>query len=887
MRAKEFTINEGVNLFEINMSPSSLQQLASGIDAHAGMEFEMYVPTTSFAVATAAKTNDEFVESFDQIVEFFLGPNNLKTLNRVVDKLNYEYKEWVEKTFDSFFEKNKEHYATIIAKKLTTQDASVIVRELTRGGMDTSSLDNIKDEKVKNKIIADYVIEYGIDPYYEDALNAARTYRTYYTFNSIENWLNSRGYTHMSNIAEAFGLIWPTVSLASAAANDENTLKNIGQSFAQSIGRKVNVSSTYHGADRNPNEYALEPDGSLNYPEKESDIGIEFVSPPLPVTEILADLRKVKQWASQNNCYTKTSTGLHINVSVPALVTRKTSPFGPDQTLDYVKLALLLGDEHVLKQFGRLGNKYAQSAAKIVKNAAKDKVEFRSLIVPKLLDQMRSHLKDLASNAIHNGITEKFVSIHPKDGYIEFRSPGGDWLDENFDLIENTLLRFVVALDAACDPEKYREEYLTKLYKILQPTSTDDPIAVFAKYAAGMLPKQDLIGFARERAVTRETNKYTQLVSKKYNDQGNWVIYDNRRLYGSYGEIKVVYRFAASPNLTKKQENALIYQWARLAGEDSTRHGIKYDPNFELGQRGNVVQLSRWDVLLGGKKVHDVPAFNQDDAYHTAKYWFMHSDRSFKLQHANDELEVRLRANEGTENPRQEKTTKLDELDEGWKDWVAGAAIGAGVIGGGGAYLSNKTVEPPPNPVVTGKITQATPQQPNPMAKVVARPAAEALISAAKKAGISGVELAQLLAQCAHESANFTRFKEQGNNAYFNQYDIRYNPRKAKILGNVKKGDGIRYHGRGYIQLTGRDNYKRVGEALGLPLEANPALAEQPEIAARIAIWYWKSRVQPKVGDFSNTAEVTKPINAGLKGLDDRHKKFTNIVDLMKDQKRL
>ena len=105
---------------------------------------------------------------------------------------------------------------------------------------------------------------------------------------------------------------------------------------------------------------------------------------------------------------------------------------------------------------------------------------------------------------------------------------------------------------------------------------------------------------------------------------------------------------------------------------------------------------------------------------------------------------------------------------------------------------------------------------------------------------------------------------------------------KAKTLGNTKVGDGARYKGRGYIQLTGRYNYKKAGEALGLPLEDKPELVEKPEVAAKVAIWFWQNRVQPRVDDFYDTRASTKPINPGLKGLEDRKEKFTNFKTAMK-----
>ena len=116
----------------------------------------------------------------------------------------------------------------------------------------------------------------------------------------------------------------------------------------------------------------------------------------------------------------------------------------------------------------------------------------------RILTTMRQGLNGIASKAIHTGSTAKFVSINNKDGYIEFRSPGGDWLGANFDKIESTLLRTVVAVDAAIDPQKYRKEYLTKLYKILNVKSEADPMSYFARYAAGELPKAALKSFIKQ-----------------------------------------------------------------------------------------------------------------------------------------------------------------------------------------------------------------------------------------------------------------------------------------------------------------------------------------------------------------------------------------------------
>jgi predicted chitinase len=150
-----------------------------------------------------------------------------------------------------------------------------------------------------------------------------------------------------------------------------------------------------------------------------------------------------------------------------------------------------------------------------------------------------------------------------------------------------------------------------------------------------------------------------------------------------------------------------------------------------------------------------------------------------------------------------------------------------------------------------------------PYVPVTTSPFEISIRKAAIGAKLAGAELSAFLAQCAHESAKFTTTKEFADGS---QYEGR------KDLGNVNPGDGVKYKGRGFIQITGRANYTQAAKDLGIDLVNHPELAEKPDVATKVSLWYWKTRVQPKISNFTNTKAVTKKVNGGVNGLQQRTK---------------
>ena len=117
------------------------------------------------------------------------------------------------------------------------------------------------------------------------------------------------------------------------------------------------------------------------------------------------------------------------------------------------------------------------------------------------------------------------------------------------------------------------------------------------------------------------------------------------------------------------------------------------------------------------------------------------------------------------------------------------------------------------------------------------------------------------LAQIAHESGQLRYTQEIASG-------VRYEGRKD--LGNSQPGDGVRFKGRGLIQITGRANYTACMLALDIDCIEHPELLELPRAAARSAGWFWKAHGMNELADLGDQVKVTKRINGGTNGLPDR-----------------
>lgn len=136
---------------------------------------------------------------------------------------------------------------------------------------------------------------------------------------------------------------------------------------------------------------------------------------------------------------------------------------------------------------------------------------------------------------------------------------------------------------------------------------------------------------------------------------------------------------------------------------------------------------------------------------------------------------------------------------------------------------------------------------------------------------------AAFLAQIAHESCELTHWEEGSSG-------IAYEGNRK--LGNSQPGDGIRFKGRGPIQITGRDNYTRCGQALGLDLVAHPELLLEAGPGFKSAAWYWRTHGCNALADMQAFDAITRRINGGLNGKRQRDAYYRKALAAMVHQEK-
>ena len=532
---KNGVLAEAEELDEVKMSPTALKKFAASPAAKGilvGFEAELIFPDV--------RTEDEDPEyepdydmdtrpsSIQEVIEFFSNDEwgyglSERQQERLQENLDEAYMEWYdEQMLRDFGEEAEDYIRKImvddgdwdedneIQKQLYLLDLpDDEINKIINAGERAPKFTSSKEQQEYSEANPDYKKYLDAQEEAQDLLDtliqdemgkqganwdaALDDFRDHYQLDDDSGFFSDVGLSYMSDIANRFDLGWPYMTSSNDGEGNLD-IEDVALSLKDVVQMPVTASGGYHQATRKPGVWIVEPDGSLS-PDSSEDGGLEIISPPMPIEQAMEKLNQVIEWAQARGCYTNSSTGLHMGVSLPGQKSFaeaegdvESAP-ATEKPIDFMKLALFLGDQHVLKQFEREANSYCRSSLEKLK--AKN---WSPQQIATAMEKMRGNLINLAYKDLADRSPGR-DSINMKDNYVEFRSAGGDYLskesDQGIDFLFNTMLRYVRALDIAGDPAAERQEYAKKLYKLISPEG-DNTLDLFSKFATGEITSEQL-----------------------------------------------------------------------------------------------------------------------------------------------------------------------------------------------------------------------------------------------------------------------------------------------------------------------------------------------------------------------------------------------------------
>ena len=546
-------------LDELRMNPTTLNQFANSEEAKgimAGFEAELVFsglggegdydedPEPDYDA-------DERCNSVQQVIDFFSNDEYGyatygRDLDNLQDGLDEKYMEWSdEKMYDAFRDEREDliRKVWVDERPLTERVHDYLVEGMDMDDKEADRIQAVGEEAPKfntsaeaaaymkqNPDYALYVeavegaeeileedVEKSIteqDGYYDQALDE---FRDGWYMDDDSGFFGDVGLRWMSDVASEFALMWPVITYTGQSNEggwNQDEAERLADDLHEKLSVRTKVSGGYHNATRDDTTWIFEPDSSLDSDDSDN-MAVEIISPPMPLEECLKKMEDFFTWAEDNGAYSNSSTGFHMGVSLPHR----------GGSVDYVKLALFLGDEHVLKEFGRSGNHFCEAAIKKIRGRVKGNKE----AVANAMELMRSNLLELAQKSleINNHGFGKYTSINPKGGvdstqphkekgakYIEFRSAGGSNYFEDIGKLKNTLLRYAKAMSVAANPAEERREYYKKLYKLISPPEGDPALDLFSRFATGEISSADLKKSWADKQLEKEP-------------KGDWVLWDH------------------------------------------------------------------------------------------------------------------------------------------------------------------------------------------------------------------------------------------------------------------------------------------------------------------------------------------------------------------------
>ena len=500
LKDQEFSLeSHDQRLTEIDMSPGSLTKFSASPAAQStmvGFEAEMIVPNMKSEYGGEDEPDmdyDDYVTTSTtsqmrhDIISFFSETASEREIDRAVSEVDEEIMAYIDEAFREYLLDNR---AEIIEKYKQESELS--------------------DEEIENSIDEqDSTYDELVDQLRDDFMN---------NWDDLDGALQYLDLQMYSGWNDRFGFGWPYYTSSEEGGDiDEGSFGEVAKDIKSVVGMPLQASPRYHAfSTREAGTWYLETDSSINTSDDEG--GLELISPPMPLPQAMEKLAAVFDWMDHNGARTDSSTGFHMGVSIPQM-----------ENVDYIKLVLFLGDKYVLEQFGRNANTYTRSILGKMESYKASEVVRQ---IPALFQILSRGLDKVAMKMLEGMLVpkgEKYTSVNIKDKYIEFRSAGGNYV-EQFEKIKNTMMRYVRVINLAADPNEAKEEYAKKLYKLLSPAASQqrgwDAVKFFTMYSTGNLNKQELISSLKDRERARKGQKVAA-VAMQPNASKSWLVYNN------------------------------------------------------------------------------------------------------------------------------------------------------------------------------------------------------------------------------------------------------------------------------------------------------------------------------------------------------------------------
>jgi Putative amidoligase enzyme len=554
LKDREFSLEaHEQRLTEIDMSPGVLQKYSASSAAQntiVGFETEMIVPDMmgDFGNGEMEPDYDEYDDYVDtgsirsltdDLFSFFRDTTTRREIEAAVEKANEKIFEYMDEEFDQYLANNKDEviYAYRENTNLDLEEIEKSIRDMDDNWFEVSSA--LREE---------------FDTNWDDLDGALRDIR----LRKYSNW------------ADEFGFEWPYYRNAGSTEIDAKSMEDVARDISDMLKMPVKSAPDYHAFRvREPGIWYLETDSSIDADEGENEGGLELISPPMPLPQALEKLDTVFRWMDLNGARTDSSTGFHINVSIPNM----------DQ-VDYLKLILFLGDQHILKEFSRTANSYARSSLERMKDIRAPNL---TKTMPGIFDVLRNGLDKAAMKLIESALVprgDKYVSVNIKDKYIEFRAAGGNYSDK-IDKIKNTMLRYVRVINLAADPNEAKHEYAKKLYTLLMggvdKSAEADTIKWFSMFSTGNMSKAELVNRLKLVKFARMSKKNPSAAPVEEEDH-QWLVYD---IDGNI--VTMVY----APNVT-------------LAMQQAKEWGLRYNKAISKVELHESLTASKRPTSLSG-----------------------------------------------------------------------------------------------------------------------------------------------------------------------------------------------------------------------------------------------------------------------------------------------